>query len=296
MSAMRIRTALSLLVLIAAGAPLTAQSTNRIMIVSDAFGSAPGLEHDWGYAALVEVNGHRILFDTGNDSAKFAMNVAALGIDLRDLDAVVISHRHGDHTDGLHHLRSVHPDVPAFAPGDEYFGGATPPGFFRRPEPSLPPQQRYFAGRLPAVIPHGTPWRGLNVIRGAGGREIAPGIRLVENLAPGREFGETPELTLVIDTPAGQVVLVGCSHPGIERILASIEADVKPVALLAGGLHLVAAPDEEVERIAAGLRDEWGVRRIAPGHCSGEYAFAVLHRVFGSEFVHAGVGTLILLE
>ncbi len=296
MSPIKVLTAISLLILIMAAHALTAQSANRITIVADAFGSAPDLEYDLGYAAFVEFNGHRILFDTGNDSAKFARNVASLGIDLLDLDAVVISHRHGDHTDGLHHLRSVNPDVPVFAPSDEYFGGATPGGFFRRPEPSLPPEQRYFAGRIPSVIPHGTPWRGLNVIRGAGGHEIAPGIRLVENLAPGREFGETPELTLVIDSPAGQVVLIGCSHPGIEKILASIEADVKPVALLAGGLHLLTAPDNEVERIATTLLDHWGVRRIAPGHCSGEYTFAVLRRVFGSEFVHAGVGTMIMLE
>jgi 7,8-dihydropterin-6-yl-methyl-4-(beta-D-ribofuranosyl)aminobenzene 5'-phosphate synthase len=135
----------------------------------------------------------------------------------------------------------------------------------------------------------------LNVTRGAGGTVLSPGIRLVENLAPGREFGETPELTLVIDTPEGEVVLVGCAHPGIERILGSIAADSQPVALLVGGLHLVSAPDEEVERIAAELRTRWGVQRVAPGHCSGEYMFAVLRRVFGSAFVHAGVGQVISL-
>ncbi len=293
---MNARSAMSLLLALAVSFPLAAQSPNRITIVSDAFGSGPDLEHDWGYAALVEFNGRRILFDAGNESAKFARNVAALGIDLRDLDAVVISHRHGDHTDGLHHLRSVNPAVPVFAPSDEHFGGLTPPAFFRRPDPSLPMEQRYFGGIVPAEVPHGTPWRGLNVIRGAGGREIAPGVRLVENLAPGREFGETPELTLVIDTPAGQVVLVGCSHPGIAQILASIEAEIRPVALLAGGLHLLTASDEDVERVAVELRETWGIRRIAPGHCSGEYAFAVLRRLFGPQFVHAGVGAVIELE
>jgi 7,8-dihydropterin-6-yl-methyl-4-(beta-D-ribofuranosyl)aminobenzene 5'-phosphate synthase len=191
------------------GSPATAQPSNRVTIVADAFGRAAGLEHDWGYSALVEYNGFRILFDSGNDSAKLASNVAALGIDLEDLDAVVISHRHGDHTDGLHHLRSVNPDVVIYGPSDEYFGGPTPAAFFRRLDSSLPPEQRYFGGRIPAEIPHGTPWRGLNLVRGAGGTEIAPGIRLIENVAPGRDFGETPELTLVIDAPGGQVVLVG---------------------------------------------------------------------------------------
>jgi 7,8-dihydropterin-6-yl-methyl-4-(beta-D-ribofuranosyl)aminobenzene 5'-phosphate synthase len=285
-----------LLVLLVVGFTLAAQSLNRITIISDAFGSKPGLEQDWGYAALVEYNGRTILFDSGNDSAKFAKNVDALGIDLRELDAVVISHRHGDHTDGLHHLRSVNPDVPVFAPSDEHFGGLTPPAFFKRPEPSLPSEQRYFSGVVPEVVPHGTAWRGLNIIRGAGGREIFPGIHLVENLAPGKEFGETPELTLVVATPAGQVVLVGCSHPGISQILTSIEADTKPVALLAGGLHLITDSDKDVERVALELRERWGIRRIAPGHCSGEYAFAVLLRLFGSRFIHAGVGEVIAFQ
>ena len=277
------------------GTPTAAQPTSRITIVADAFGSAPGLELDWGYSALVEYNGLHILFDTGNDSAKFARNVTALGIDLEVLDAVVISHRHGDHTDGLHHLRTVNPDVVVYGPSDEYFGGPTPAAFFLRLEPSLPAQQRYFGGSIPAVIPHGTPWRGLNLVRGAGGTEIAPGVRLVENIAPGRDFGETPELTLVIDTPGGQVVLVGCSHPGIERILASLGAPSRPVSLLAGGLHLLTTPDSEVDLLAERLRAEWSVQRIAPGHCSGEYAFAVLGREFGEAFVHAGVGEVIPL-
>jgi 7,8-dihydropterin-6-yl-methyl-4-(beta-D-ribofuranosyl)aminobenzene 5'-phosphate synthase len=291
-----IREALLFMLVVVTCMQLAAQSPNKITIVYDAFGSVSGLEHDWGYAALVEYNGYRILFDTGNDSAKFAKNVTALGIDLRDLDAVVISHRHGDHTDGLHHLRSVNPTVPVYAPSDEYFGGLTPPAFFRRPDPSLPSEQRYFGGQEIPVIPHGTPWRGLNVIRGAGGREIVSGIRLVENRAPGPEFGETPELTLVIETQSGQVVMVGCSHPGIVQILASIQAETNPVFLLAGGLHLLTATDEEVEQIAVDLKNRWGVRQIAPGHCSGEYTFAVLHRLFGPDFVHAGVGVVINLD
>ena len=284
--------ALLLLVPVVLPAPSVSQ-TDGITIISDAFGGRDDLHHDGGYSALVEVAGHRILFDTGNDAARFASNAEALGIDLTDLDAVVISHRHGDHTDGLHHLRDVNPTVRVYAPGDEYFGGATPAVFFRRTEPGLPPEQRYFRGAVPAVVPHGTPWRGFDLVSGAGGTEIAPGIRLVENVAPGRDFGETPELTLVVETANGRIVLVGCSHPGIERILASIGAPTEPVALLVGGLHLLTQPDAEVDALAGRLRAEWGVRRIAPGHCSGEHAFVALRGVFGDRFEHAGVGTVL---
>src|SRR5947209_8816055 len=66
---------------------------NRVTILYDAFGGRAGLTRDWGFAALVEYNGKRILFDTGNNADVFAKNIRALGVDLRTVDFVVISHR-----------------------------------------------------------------------------------------------------------------------------------------------------------------------------------------------------------
>jgi 7,8-dihydropterin-6-yl-methyl-4-(beta-D-ribofuranosyl)aminobenzene 5'-phosphate synthase len=85
--------------------------TNRITILYDAFGSRRDLTRDWGFAALVEYGGKRILFDTGNDAEIFARNVRTLGVDLRRLDFVVVSHRHGDHTAGINYLLQVNPTV-----------------------------------------------------------------------------------------------------------------------------------------------------------------------------------------
>src|ERR1700674_3579167 len=73
-----------------------AAETPRITILYDAFGKDAAMTKDWGYAALVEINGKRILFDTGDDPAIFAKNVKAKGVDLTKLDFVVMSHRHGD--------------------------------------------------------------------------------------------------------------------------------------------------------------------------------------------------------
>ena len=71
-----------------------AQDPRRITILYDAFGAPSQLTRDWGFAALIEYGGKRVLFDTGNDAAIFERNVKALGVDLTRLDAVVISHRH----------------------------------------------------------------------------------------------------------------------------------------------------------------------------------------------------------
>lgn len=268
----------------------------RITILVDAFGSQPGLHQDWGYAALVEYGGKRILFDTGNDSDGFLDNVQRLGVDLTRLDAVVISHRHGDHTAGLRHLLRVNPGVKVYVPNDEAFGGPTPPVFFRQPEPTLPASMRYFGGSVPDAIPHGSAWPEANFIRVDSAAEIAPGFRIVRNISSAQQFSETPELSLVIDTPKGQALVVGCSHPGIERIVASVAARDPHVSLIVGGLHLVTATKADVERLARTLHAEWKIERIAPGHCTGEMAFAILQRVFGLGYGYAGVGTVIDLS
>lgn len=265
----------------------------RITVLYDAFGDRQGLRKDWGFSALVEHDGRRILFDTGNDAEFFEHNVVSLGIDLGSLDAVVISHRHGDHTDGLRYLLRINPGVKIFVPADEYFGGPTPLVFFRDSVPALPAQMRYFDGSVPESIPHGTPWKGANLVRVPDRARIAPGMSVVSNISRGESFRETPELSLVIDTPEGQILLVGCSHPGIEQILSSVEAGTRPVRLLAGGLHWLALPEGEVERLSAALHNEWNVLSVAPGHCTGERGFSILRRIYGSRYRYAGLGTTL---
>ena len=70
----------------------------------DAFGRDPALQKDWGYAAILETGGKRILFDTGNEAEVLAKNAEAKKIDLSRLDFVVMSHRHGDHMGGMSYL------------------------------------------------------------------------------------------------------------------------------------------------------------------------------------------------
>lgn len=88
-------------------------------------------------------------------------------------------------------------------------------------------------------------------------------------------------MSLALATPQGLVVVAGCSHPGIENILRAANAIEPRLAGLFGGLHLVLTAETEVQRIALRLRDEFKLQRIAPGHCTGEPAFAALQAAFG---------------
>jgi len=122
----------------------------QITVLYDAFGETSAMQKDWGYAALVEYGGKRILFDTGNNPDVLAENAKAKGIDLSKLDFVVMSHRHGDHMGGLTYVLRVNPRVTIYAP-KEGFGvyGADLPSTFYRKDPALPPKQRYYNGAPP---------------------------------------------------------------------------------------------------------------------------------------------------
>src|SRR5262245_58091033 len=85
------RFAASIGLLLTLAAPVNAQEAKRITILYDAFGAPSALVRDWGFSAFVEYAGKRVLFDTGNDPKIFEHNAVQLGIDLKRLDAVVIS-------------------------------------------------------------------------------------------------------------------------------------------------------------------------------------------------------------
>jgi 7,8-dihydropterin-6-yl-methyl-4-(beta-D-ribofuranosyl)aminobenzene 5'-phosphate synthase len=268
----------------------------RITILYDAFGNAAGMEKDWGYAALIEYGGKRILFDTGDNPEILAHNASAKGVDLSRLDFVVISHRHGDHVGGMEHLLRVNPDVKIYAPR-ENFGvfGFSLPGTFYRKDASLPPEQRYYDGEPPEVMRFGTAWPRAHFELVEKTTEIAPGIHLVALVSDKPTTLELRELSLAIDTPDGVILVVGCSHPGIDRIAEAVVSMGKRIHLIAGGFHLVVAKDPEIDAIVTGLRDRWGVAFVAPGHCTGEPTFAALRRAFGDRYLYAGLGTTLEL-
>ena len=281
--------------LLALTVPAHADEPRRITNLYDAFGASSPLQQDWGFAALIEYGGRRILFDTGNDAAIFEHNLKALGIDLRRLDAVVISHRHGDHTTGLKYLLQVNPGVKIYTPLEgAYFKSPLPQGFLAR-SPGLPSNLQYFGGKQPEHWVTGTPWEQAN-FQGIGGTtEILPGFFLITTKSQKPGTLEMNELSLAVRTPQGLAVIVGCSHPGVENILASAARIDPHLYTVMGGFHLVVTPEAEVRRVAAVLHDELRVARVAPAHCTSELGFAVLLERFEDHFDAAGLGAVIPL-
>jgi 7,8-dihydropterin-6-yl-methyl-4-(beta-D-ribofuranosyl)aminobenzene 5'-phosphate synthase len=274
-----------------------AAETARITVLYDAFGKDAAMTKDWGYAVLVEIKGKRILFDTGDDPAIFAKNVKARGVDLTKLDFVVLSHRHGDHTSGVSYLLSANPKVRIYAPADGLGGifGTEVPGKFYRKDEALPAEMRYYSGTPPEIIKFGTVFSGANIQLIDKTTELVPGITLIALVSDAPGTKELKELSLAINTADGIVLVVGCSHPGIERIVAEA-AKINPhIHFIAGGFHLVAAQDPAIEEIVTTLHDTYKVDYIAPGHCTGEPTFAALQKTFGDHYLYAGLGTTLEL-
>lgn len=269
----------------------------QITVIYDAFGKKSDFKKDWGYAALVEIGGKRILFDAGDNGDVFKANVKAAKVNLRNIDFVVLSHRHGDHMAGLNKILEANPKVKVYAPKEGFgvYGSSLPSAFYRK-DAGLPEEYRYYSGNPPEIMKFGTAWEKANFQLIDQTTEIMPGIWLVALVSEVTGTKELKELALAIDTPEGIVLVTGCSHPGIESFVQEASKINPKIQLIAGGFHFVTASDEMIAKMVAALHDKWRVNYIAPGHCTGEPAFNALRQAFGDHYVYAGLGTTIRLD
>ena len=256
-----------------------------------------GLRGEHGLALLIEMAGTRILFDTGQGPA-FMDNARTLGLDLSGIDAVVLSHGHYDHGGGLFGL---------------YEGLAeSPPPLFVGKDFDSP---RYSRGKdtlreigIPwPIVPTGSPTAiTITNLESLGhGAFILTAVDRVDGTQPPNRFvrrtGATEsrddfddELSLVIDTPSGIVVVAGCAHRGIVNILAAARLAFpgKPLAAVVGGFHLVDASEEEMEATAKAIAaNNPGV--VACSHCTGLKGFSALCRAMPQTVRWLACGTSI---
>lgn len=236
---------------------------------------------EWGFSALVEVDGRCVLFDAGRHPDTVLRNARALGIDLSCVSDVVLSHFHFDHTTGLvpllRALRSQNPEAIRRV--------HVAKGFFlpRRVERTGDTERNQMI-----AIRDTLEAAGVEVIEHDGPTEILPAVWVtgpVERHHPEKNYGtslrvringewvedfvpESQGLTIV--TPQGHIVLLGCGHSGVVNALEQIQGAIAnlPIHALMGGLHLFAADDKTLGWTADRLR-EIGVEHLMAGHCTG---------------------------
>jgi 7,8-dihydropterin-6-yl-methyl-4-(beta-D-ribofuranosyl)aminobenzene 5'-phosphate synthase len=198
---------------------------------------------------------------------------------------------------GLAYLLKVNPKVTIYAPKEGFgvYGADLPSGFYRK-DSSLPVEQRYYKAHREMSCGFGSAWPGANFQLVDKNTEIAPNIHLITLVSDKPGTLELHELSLAFSTPDGMAIVVGCSHPGIDRIVESASAINPRIHLIAGGFHLVVASDPDIEKIVTALHDRFKVEYVAPGHCTGEPAFTALKKAFGDHYLYAGLGTTLTLN
>lgn len=271
-------------------------SGGKVTIIYDAFGKPSDLERGWGYSALVEYGGKRILFDTGGQYEAFKDNINKLKIDLTKLDFVVLSHRHGDHTSGLAYVLEKNPNVVIYAPAETGSFGTpfSAPQALQRKVELLPDDLQYFDGKL-GKAEVDSPWKNANIKRITDTTEVSPNISLIRTVSDVKGTLELAEVSMAIKTPKGLAVIVGCSHPGIEKILAKASEINPNIYTIAGGLHLVDKSDEVVKQTVTNFKEKWKLQRVAAGHCTGHFAQVEITKVFADKHDHSGLGDVIAL-
>jgi 7,8-dihydropterin-6-yl-methyl-4-(beta-D-ribofuranosyl)aminobenzene 5'-phosphate synthase len=125
--------------------------------------------------------------------------------------------------------------------------------------------------------------------------EILPGFFVMTTRSQNPGTLEMNEVSLAIRTAKGLAVVVGCSHPGVEKILQEAAQIDSRLYTVTGGFHLVLTAQEEIERVASVLDDSLKIERVAPGHCTSELGFAVFLERFKDRFDRAGLGRVIAL-
>lgn len=227
---------------------------------------------EWGYAALVEVDGRRILFDTGAKPDTVLRNAERLKIDLSTVDDVILSHNHDDHTGGLLTLRRAVMTRNAAALSRVHIASS----FFLpwiRNQPSIFADRAAFEATGGRFVEHSGPaelapgvWLTGPVPRHTAERNFSAGLK-----AAGAPADDVPEdQALMIETAQGLVILTGCGHAGIINLVDDARAMrlAGPVLAVVGGLHLYEASDATLTWTAAQLKAA-GLRYLLAGHCTG---------------------------
>ncbi len=247
---------LAALLFVAQGAQAgDAASSVKLSIVYDdraLEGFLPG----FGFSCLVEMNGQKILLDTGTHWETLSANMDRLGIDPTGIDAVFISHLHHDHTGGLGGLARAAKNLTVYLPASG---------------------SEALAKYLETI--------GHRAVRISKSRQIAPGI-----FSTGEISGPPPEQGLILKSGSDFILVCGCAHPGVVTMTREAKKITggKPFFVL-GGFHLARVSGREINGIAKSLQ-ELETRAVAPCHCSGEMAILIFKSVFGQKGLECKAG------
>jgi 7,8-dihydropterin-6-yl-methyl-4-(beta-D-ribofuranosyl)aminobenzene 5'-phosphate synthase len=280
-------------VLPVAPAPVASQATDvKVTVLSTMLAGDPARGiGEWGYSALIEVDGRRLLLDTGARPETVLHNARELGIDLSTVTELVLTHNHDDHTGGLLTLRrELSRRNPAalsrihVAPAifwDRITSGRTDKSSVAAMRAELEAGGAQFIVHdratelMPGVWFTGPVTRTYPERNWSGSRQVRTPSGDVEDNVP-------DDASIVIDTPEGLIVVSGCGHAGIINTVEFAQQHVRraPVVAAIGGFHLFNATDAQLAWTAGKLKDA-GLVYLLGGHCTGIEAVYRIRQLAG---------------
>ena len=239
------------------------RDTIRITIIYDNNPFIEGLQTDWGFACLVEVGETKLLFDTGDDGNILLSNMSKLNINPKDIDLVFLSHFHHDHTGGLSDFLKINPEVTVYYP-------------------------QSFPDQLTELINKS----------GAKSVSIFSFQELQQNIfSLGEISGAIPEQSLAIGSNRGIVVITGCAHPGIVKILQGAKEQFpdEKIYIALGGFHLHNQNEKDISKKVNEIM-KMEIISVGPCHCSGDLARNIFKEVYKKNLIELGVGKVINID
>jgi 7,8-dihydropterin-6-yl-methyl-4-(beta-D-ribofuranosyl)aminobenzene 5'-phosphate synthase len=268
----------------------------RITVLVDDTARDSRLRSEHGLSFWIEAEGRKILFDTGQGEA-LEPNAQQLGVDLGQTDAIVISHGHYDHTGGLPRVLArsrravlyIHPLAFESKYSRREKAPGRPIGIPEQVASELLERDHYLTfTRRPTRICSGVSVTG-QIPRLATFESTSGPFFLNKECT--RKDVVADDQALYIESRNGLVVVLGCGHSGVVNTLDYVAklTGKRSMRAVLGGMHLAQASEERIVQTSAAL-DRYGVRLVAPCHCSGERAIAKLRSRLGERVVDCSAG------
>jgi len=270
-----------------------------ICVTDNAAATGSRLKTEHGVAFWITTDSGNVLFDTGASAETLAANLDQLGLPIAEIDAMAFSHSHYDHTGGIEAILSEKAGIPIYANADifrpkysKHDGNYDASGFARQQDDYTRRADWHMNDALTEIVDD--LWTTGRIVEREfpEGRSAGHFIRMEGDFVPDPYLDD---MSLVLKTAQGLVLICGCCHAGILNTLAHVRSHFEgEIVSVIGGIHLMVAEKPMIDKVINTLREIAPNARYWLNHCTGNDAQKAFAAAFGDQAHHFKAGESIL--